>query len=154
MNKQKPITIGVLAKQANVGVETVRFYERKGIITQPAKTNGFRHYSNEDVKRIRLIKKAQKIGFTLEEIKEFLSFDSCCNDSRKAIRQKSQDKIVEIKQKIVDLTFVLQALETFSNTCGTEHEGNQECDFLDCFDNDWECCSSDTQQSSCKPKGE
>ena len=153
MNKQGPITIGVLAKLAGVGVETVRFYERKKLIIQPPKTSGFRHYSNDDVKRIRLIKKAQQIGFTLEEIKEFLSFDTCSDESRRSIRKNSQDKIAEIKQKIMDLTVVLQALETFSSTCGTDHEHNQECDFLDCFDNDWVCCSG-TDQTCCNPEGE
>jgi MerR family mercuric resistance operon transcriptional regulator len=149
MNKQKPITIGVLAKQAGVGVETVRFYERKGLITQPPKFSGYRHYSNDDVKRIRVIKKAQKNGFTLEEIKDFLSFDTCSDESRLSIRQKSQDKITEIKQKIVELNSVLHALERFSNTCGTDHENNQDCHFLDCFNNDWECCNGQAQ-SCCK----
>jgi MerR family mercuric resistance operon transcriptional regulator len=85
MNKQKPITIGVLVKQAEVGVKTVRSDERKGLITQPPKISGYRHYSNDDVKRIRVIKKAQKNAITLEDIKAFLYFDTCSDDSRLSI---------------------------------------------------------------------
>jgi len=85
MNMQTTMTIGALAKAAGVGVETVRFYERKGIITQPPKTAGFRYYSEEDTKRIRLVKKLQEIGFTLDEIKAFLEFDTCCSQSRQVI---------------------------------------------------------------------
>ena len=72
MNEKKPITIGVLAKAANVGVETIRFYQRKAIIEQPPKTNGFRHYSNEDIRIVRLVKKLQGVGFSLDEIKDFV----------------------------------------------------------------------------------
>lgn len=141
MNKQSPLTIGVLAKQANVGVETIRFYERKGLITQPPKTGGFRHYSEDDVKRIRLVKKLQEIGFTLEEIKEFLLYDHCCNDSRQVIKRKSQEKIAQIQQQIAGLQTALEALEKFSTSCGTDNDNHLECELLDCFDNQWACCA-------------
>jgi len=141
MNMQTTMTIGALAKAAGVGVETVRFYERKGIITQPPKTAGFRYYSEEDTKRIRLVKKLQEIGFTLDEIKAFLEFDTCCSQSRQVIRQQSQDKIVEITQKIADLQSALKALEKFVGSCGAESEPSLECELLDCFENQWECCA-------------
>ena len=105
MRKQTPMTIGVLAKQANIGVETVRFYERKGIIQQPPKVGGF-VYSDDDIKRIRLVKKIQEIGFTLEEIKGFLAFDSCSQDTKQAI-SKSSVKIQEVSR--MRLTQVLRA---------------------------------------------
>ena len=92
MKKQVPMTIGVLAKEANVNVETVRFYERKRLIQQPPKTSGYRHYSDDDLRVIRLIKKLQGVGFSLEEVKEFLVFDSCCGESRQLIKQKSEQK--------------------------------------------------------------
>lgn len=136
------MTIGVLAKSANVGVETIRFYERKQIISQPAKTNGFRYYSDDDVKRIRLVKKLQEIGFSLDEIKDFLVFDTCCGATKQVIKQKSQQKIVEINQKISDLTAALQALEKFSNACGADNNPSLECELLECFENQWECCST------------
>ena len=141
MKDMNAITIGVLAKSANVGVETIRFYERKDIIQQPPKVGGFRHYSAEDVRVVRLVKKLQSIGFTLDEIKEFLLVNHCCSESKQVIRQKSLDKIAELNQKIVELQGAVNALETFANTCGNNHNEASSCDLLDCFDNDWECCS-------------
>ena len=82
MNDHNPITIGGVAKAANVGVETIRFYERKELIKQPPKINGFRHYSGDDIRLVKLIKRLQSVGFTLDEIKEFLIFDSCCSESK------------------------------------------------------------------------
>ena len=141
MNMQKPITIGVLAKAANVGVETIRFYERKAIIQQPEKVNGFRHYSVDDVRAVRLVKQLQSVGFSLDEIKDFLAFDTCCGYSQALIKQKSQEKIKAFKQKIVELQSTINALEAFSNACGSEHNPSTNCDLLDCFENEWECCS-------------
>lgn len=140
MKNQTPITIGLLAKATNVSVETIRFYERKAIIKQPPKTGGFRYYSEDDAKVVRLVKKLQGIGFSLNEIKDFLVFDSCCSQSRQVVRDKSQSKIQEINQKIIDLKSALTALETFSSACGSACGSSNHCHFLDCFDNDWICC--------------
>lgn len=140
MKEQMSYTIGKLAKSANVGVETVRFYERKGILTQPPKTNGFRYYSDDDAKRIRLVKKMQEIGFTLDEIQEFLVYETCA-ETKQLIRQKSERKIVEIQQKIADLNTALQALEKFVCSCGSSNNASLACELLDCFDNQWECCT-------------
>jgi len=140
ISQEVPITIGVLAKLASVGVETVRFYERKDIISQPPKTNGFRHYADDDVKTIRLVKKLQELGFSLDEIKEFLSFSSNCNQTQQLIKDKSTRKIDEINQKIEDLKTVKSTLETFLNACGSDHNTSKGCDLLECFDNQWVCC--------------
>lgn len=140
--KVKPLTIGVLAKLASVGVETIRFYERKGIIQQPEKNGGFRHYQEDDIRIVRLVKKLQAVGFTLDEIKAFLVFDSCCSQSRQVVKQKSLDKISEIKQQISDLQAAVAALEKFSGACGSDSTSTSGCDLLDCFENDWECCSN------------
>ena len=140
MKEDSPITIGVLARLANVGVETIRFYERKAIIQQPPKFQGFRQYSNQDVRLVRLVKKLQAVGFSLDEVKEFLAFDSCCSQSRGLIKQKSLIKIQEIKQKISELQTTVEALEIFASTCGSDDNKSANCDLLDCFDNEWECC--------------
>ena len=140
MNEQISITIGALAKSADVGVETVRFYERKGIILQPPKKNGFRYYSDSDIKRIRLVKEMQGVGFTLEEIKEFLVFDTC-SETKHLIKQKSQDKIAEINERIARLTASVQALEKFVCSCGSDSNTSLECELLDCFENQWACCA-------------
>lgn len=143
MNENKPITIGVLAKAANVGVETIRFYQRKALIEQPPKTNGFRHYSNEDIRAVRLVKKLQGVGFSLDEIKEFLIFDHCCGQSRSVVKQKSLTKIEEIKTQISELQGTIKALEVFSSACGSSKIAETGCHLLDCFENDWQCCSTD-----------
>lgn len=141
MKELSQLTIGKVAKMADVGVETIRFYERKQIIAQPTKRAGFRYYSVHDVRNIRLIKKLQGVGFTLEEIKPFLEFDQCCGDSRHVIRQKSLSKIDELNQKIVDLASAVNALQQFSNSCGADNNPSTGCDLLDCFDNEWACCN-------------
>ena len=140
MKKPSQLTIGKVAKLAEVGVETIRFYERKQLINQPPKREGFRYYSEHDVRNIRLIKKLQGVGFTLEEIKPFLEFDHCCGNSRHVIRQKSLSKIDELNQKIEDLALAVHALERFSNSCGADNNPSTGCDLLDCFENDWACC--------------
>ncbi|WP_417696261.1 MerR family transcriptional regulator [Psychromonas sp.] len=143
MNENKPITIGVLAKAANVGVETIRYYQRKAIIKQPPKNNGVRHYSNEDIRVIRLVKKLQGVGFSLDEIKDFLIFDHCCSQSRSVVKHKSLTKIEEIKTQISELQTTIKALEVFSNSCGTDKNIETDCHLLDCFENHWQCCSTE-----------
>jgi DNA-binding transcriptional MerR regulator len=136
------MTIGGLAKAADVGVETIRFYERKSLIEQPPKINGFRQYSGEDVRLIKLIKRLQNVGFTLDEIKDFLLFNSCCSESTKVVREKSLIKIKEINEKIAELKNAVRALETFANTCGSKTDKSSSCELLDCFENDWACCDN------------
>lgn len=141
MKKLKPMTIGVLAKSANVSVETIRFYERKSLIKQPSNVEGFRKYSNEDVRIVKLIKRLQGVGFSLDEIKDFITFDDCCGDSRHLVKQKSLKKIEEINQKIIDLQQMVNALNTFANACGSDCSNCENCDLLKCFENEWECCN-------------
>ena len=140
MKKQSTMTIGSLAKSANVGVETIRFYERKGILEQPPKIGGFRYYKEADVRRIRLIKKLQDIGFRLDEIKGFLITETCCPESKALIREKSKHKIIELNAKILELTSAVNALEKFADSCGAKGSLSIDCQLLDCFENEWECC--------------
>lgn len=142
MKEHKPITIGILAKLADVGVETIRFYERKGIVQQPQKVQGFRHYTQDDVRIVRLVKKLQGVGFSLDEVKEFLVFGSCCGESKQLIKQKSLAKIQEISEQIVALQSTVKALEKFANACGANNTDSIGCHMLDCFENEWECCSN------------
>ncbi|MBI3621136.1 MAG: MerR family transcriptional regulator [Nitrospirae bacterium] len=69
-------TIGKLARASGVGVETVRFYERKGLITRPSAREGYRTYAEEDARRIRFIRRAQALGFTLKQIKGLLELNT------------------------------------------------------------------------------
>jgi MerR family mercuric resistance operon transcriptional regulator len=76
------LSIGKLAASSGVGVETVRFYQRRGLLPQPARDEGIRRYGSDDVRRLRFIKQAQAAGFTLEEIKELLDLDASEDRSR------------------------------------------------------------------------
>lgn len=135
------MTIGAAAKQAGLGVETIRFYERKGLITQPPKVSGFRYYSETDIKVLIFIRKAKTLGFSLDAIKELLELEVCSEETSKVIRAKSQEKVREIKQKISELEDILKTLEKFQETCASgEKTSTKCCGLLDCFERDWECC--------------
>lgn len=141
MNSQAKITIGSLAKLSGVSVETVRFYERKKLLVQPPKSGGFRYYSENDVRRIKLIKQFKTIGFTLDEITEFLEFDRCDSAAKAMIKQKSDSKIQQIKEQIEALNMALLALKDFSSACG-QSASESNCCLIDCFENQWECCKN------------
>ena len=94
------LTIGKLAKAAEVGVETIRFYERKGLLIQPEKVGGFRYYSSDLVTKIRFIKRSQQLGFTLSETKELLELSVQSTSQCKDILLKTEQKIREIDEKM------------------------------------------------------
>lgn len=136
----KKFTIGSLAKAADVGVETVRFYERKGLLEQPRKTSAFRTYSQDDARKIKFIKRAQDLGFTLNETKELMEMEVCSKSTRPTLKTKAEKKIKEVKQKIEDLKRMQTSLKKFAKACGTKNSSTQECGLLSCFENNWDCC--------------
>src|SRR5919106_6046 len=98
------MTIGQVAKHAGVGVETVRFYERRGLLdAPPRRASGYRQYSPDVVRRIQFIKRAKDLGFSLREICELLSLrvdpDTTCDE----VKQRAEAKIADIKTKLRDL---------------------------------------------------
>ena len=108
VSKMSPLTIGKLAKQTEVTIETIRHYQRIGLLTEPAKpAGGYRVYSADAIARIRFIKRAQQAGFTLKEIATLLSLDGAhCTD----VRQLAEQKCRQIDQQIKDLTALRQVL--------------------------------------------
>lgn len=129
------MTIGKLAKAAGVGVETVRFYERRGLIRKPPKReSGFRTYSDEEVTRIRFIRRAQELGFTLREVKELVELQSKKKVTGSQVKQKADRKIEEIRKKISDLQKMEKSLRTLSRMCGEGAQAVQECKVMDCFE--------------------
>ena len=134
-------TIGQAAKEAGVGVETIRFYEKKGLISQPKKVVGFRHYPDTEIKKLRFIKKAKTLGFSLEEIKDLMELRVCSAKTKDVIKEKALLKASEIQQKILDLEEILKSLNKFSKSCASgKKSSTKECGLLECFENDWECC--------------
>ncbi len=129
-NKQTDFfTIGELAEKSGVNLETVRFYERKKILNQPQKNSSRRKYSNEYVDQILFIKQAQKVGFTLVEIKELMDLKLLPNKGCSAVKKKTSIKIAEVTQKIENLKEMLKLLKQFESKC----DGNEleKCSILD-----------------------
>ncbi|GAA3930635.1 Hg(II)-responsive transcriptional regulator [Litoribacillus peritrichatus] len=108
-------TIGKLAKELDVNVETIRFYERKGLIDQPPKpSTGYRHYPDQVVNRIRFIKRAQELGFTLEEILTLLALnDRPCNK----VQELATHKLTTVQAKIESLQKLENALNNVIEQC-------------------------------------
>ncbi len=109
------LTIGRLAKAAQVNLETIRYYQRIGLLTEPAKpVQGFRIYPSEFITRIRFIKRAQQLGFKLQEIAELLQMgDGHCED----VRVRAELKRQQISQQISDLENLRETLDTLINNC-------------------------------------
>jgi Hg(II)-responsive transcriptional regulator len=140
MKNQEKRTIGVLAKQAGVGVETVRFYERKGFIRRPAgKSSGYREYSADDVKRISFIRRTQELGFTLREIQELLELNADPRATCLDVQAKADLKASEIDAKVDDLRKMRKKLKELARACGSGKKAVSECRILDCFEPGWKC---------------
>jgi Hg(II)-responsive transcriptional regulator len=133
MSMNEQLTIGKLASAASVNVETIRFYERKGILKQPKKQGAFRYYPEDYITRIHFIKRSQELGFTLNETKELLDLkiknQSRCGD----VLSKTEEKIKEINQKINDLKKMKKSLEGLANCCVDSNQPLSDCPILDCF---------------------
>lgn len=113
------ITIGKAARHAGVGVETIRFYERRGLIEQPPKPagSGFRVYPEETMQRIRFIRHAQEIGFSLREIGELLSLRARPTADSSDVRERAIAKRKEVERKIAHLERIHAALEELISAC-------------------------------------
>ncbi len=111
--------IGELARAAHVGVETVRFYERKGLIRQPPRPlhGGYRDYGEELVGRIRFIREAQQLGFSLAEIKELLALESDASADCGAVRRRAEAKRQEVEEKIRRLERIRASLSALIEAC-------------------------------------
>lgn len=113
------ITISRAARKAGVGVETIRFYERKGLIEQPAKplAGGFRVYPPESVERIRFIRQAQELGFSLREAGELLALRADPEADASDIRARVTAKLEDVEGKVRRLEQIRKALETLIAAC-------------------------------------
>lgn len=118
----KHMTIGTAARNAGVGVETIRFYERIGLIDQPLKPagSGFREYPETIVQVIHFIRQAQDIGFSLKEIRELLSLRIDPNADCAQVRKRAGRKLDEVKCKIENLNVIKSALEALIADCPGE----------------------------------
>ena len=112
------LSIGQVAKQMEIGVETVRYYEREGLLEEPArKPSGYRQYDEGVVKRIKFILQAKSLGFTLKEIKELLSLRNSGDADCSEFQSRAAKKIGEVEGKIQSLERIKNALEKISQAC-------------------------------------
>jgi MerR family mercuric resistance operon transcriptional regulator len=127
----KDLTVGQLAKDAHVNAETVRYYERIGLMPEPRRReSGYRQYSQDAIARIRFIKRAQELGFSLKEVSELLSLRvdpaTTCED----VRRRAEVKIHNIEEKIRTLQKVKRALRKLAASC-TGRGPTSECPILE-----------------------
>ena len=121
---KKPLTIGSLAKSANVNVETIRYYQRIGLVIEPTKPlEGFRIYPEETISQIRFIKRAQKLGFSLQDIAQLLALgDAHCDN----VREQTEAKLLQIETQIKDLQAMRKTLKKLITECSSNRD-NRGC---------------------------
>ncbi|ETW95374.1 MAG: MerR family transcriptional regulator [Candidatus Entotheonella gemina] len=112
------LTIGKVARRAGVGVETVRFYEREGLITAPSRSvSGYRQYPEQTVARIRFVRRAKALGFSLREVRELLSLRVDPERSSAEVKARAQAKIADIEQRIRTLRRMKKTLVELTDAC-------------------------------------
>lgn len=116
--KEEYFTIGKVARLTDVGIETIRFYEREGLIPEPPRReSGYRQYPRVTIDRILFIKRAKDLGFTLAEINELLSLRVGSGTTCADVKRKADQKIEDVKTKIKSLKRIQKALEKLTHQC-------------------------------------
>jgi MerR family copper efflux transcriptional regulator len=124
--------IGELAKRAGVNIQTVRYYERRGLLHDPRRRSaGYREYTDATLERLRFIKRAQELGFTLTEIGELLALRLNPGTTAAAVKQRAKEKIVEIEGKLRDLERIRHALTHLAGQCRGGRGPVGDCPLLD-----------------------
>ncbi len=122
------LTIGVLADAAGVNVETIRFYQRKGLMHEPCRPpGGIRRYGESDLARVRFIKSAQRLGFSLDEVGDLLELEdgSHCTEAR----GQAERKLADVRARLADLGRIEVALQGLVERCGAAR-GNVRCPLI------------------------
>ena len=128
------LSIGQVAQKAGVSVETVRFYEREGLLEEPPRrASGYRQYSEQVVTRLHFIKRAKLLGFSLKEITELLLLRVDAQTSCEEVKERTEAKIVEVERKLVELQRMRQALLQVHSLCIGQGPRSR-CPMLDALD--------------------
>lgn len=128
------LTIGKVAKEAEVGIETIRFYEREGLIEEPPRrASGYRQYPADTVDRVRFIKRAKELGFSLKEIKELLALSIAPGTTCGQVKKRAEAKLDDIEDKIRSLRRMKGALKKLTDACGGKGSVS-ECPILDALE--------------------
>lgn len=128
VNRSRQLTIGAIARETGVGVETVRYYQRRGLLREPERTYGrIRRYGPTDVARLHFIRTAKELGFSLNEVAELLQLDDGteCDEAR-ALAEK---KLADVRKKIVVLGSIERVLTELVHEC-QQQDGSIDCPLI------------------------
>jgi MerR family transcriptional regulator, copper efflux regulator len=127
------LTIGALAKETGLGIETLRFYEREGLIPEPPRTSsGYRAYEQDAVSRINFIRGAQGLGFTLKEVRELIALQMDTGADCGRVRHTAAAKLSNVEQKIADLTRMRDELSRLIESCSASGTV-ADCRIMECL---------------------
>jgi MerR family mercuric resistance operon transcriptional regulator len=126
---QSGMTIGSLAQEGGVGVETIRYYQRRGLLQTPRRGDGIRRYGIDDLRRLRFIRTAQAAGFTLEQVGELLALDA--TEDRAKARTLARERIAALDAKIAELQTARDALKRLARECASS---TGPCPIIAAFD--------------------
>ena len=124
------LTIGAVAKRVGVAIDTIRFYEREGLLPEPLRrASGYRSYGESTIAQLRFIRRAKQLGFTLEEIRELLALSTDRRLGVKAVKQRARERLLAIEQRIVELQRVRDGLAQLVESC-PGHGAPEQCPIL------------------------
>ncbi len=128
-----PLTIGVLARETGLGVETIRFYEREGLLPEPERSaSNYRRYGPEALRRLRFIRRAKDLGFTLQEIRRLLDLSASSHSDAGHFKALAEEKIGWIEQRISELQAMRDILAGAIERC-PGHGSKERCPILALF---------------------
>ena len=130
--------IGELAQRADVGVDTVRYYEREGLLPKAQRlASGYRVYDQDDVRRLRFVRRAKALGFTLPEIRELLALSGHRQDDMAGMKAAATEKLADVRTKLAELERVRAGLEALIASC-PGHGALAQCPILSALAEDHE----------------
>ncbi len=136
MVKTEQMQIGQVARRSGVNIQTVRYYERRGLLKQPSRlSSGYRQYGPEAVRLIRFVKRAQELGFSLDEIEDLLRLREDKTTSCPDVRAAAVDKIKDIVARMKNLRAMKRALDVLVRSCA-EGGTDRSCPILEALDTD------------------
>lgn len=122
----RSMTIGALARASGVGIDAIRFYERQGLLPKPARrASGYRDYPPATVQRLRFIRQAKALGFSLAEIGDLLTLSADHERGVEGIRRRAEDRLAALEQRIAELERVRDGLKTLIDACPGHGEPDQ-----------------------------
>lgn len=130
--------IGELAQKAHVNIDTVRYYERQGLLPEPQRLDsGYREYAAVDVSRLRFVRRAKALGFTLVEIRELLELSRCRDEDMATMKAAAMQKLQDVEEKLAELTRIRNGLKVLVASC-PGHGALEQCPILSALAEDME----------------